>query len=131
MNIRSIVEECTRSSEDDSINFPDQLKKLAAAGVEGYYADLRNSKRTYYLSDGETIEVSTAKVGVPVTTTFNAKTVGEAIRLSQSGAHTYREFCEKVMKAGCASYLVSLLGRKVVYLARSGESHVEYFPSGK
>ncbi len=131
MDVKSVVEECTRRSEDNSINFPDQLKKLAAAGVEGYYADLRNAKRTYYLPDGESIEVPTAKVGVPVATAFDAKGVEAAVRLSQANAHTYSAFCEKVMTAGCASYFVSLLGRRVVYLARSGESYVECFPSGK
>jgi len=35
----------------------------------------------------------------------------------------------QVKAAGCAGYLVSFLGRRVVYYGRSAETHVEHFPS--
>lgn len=33
------------------------------------------------------------------------------------------------MAAGCAGYLVSLPGRRVVYYGRTGETHVELIPA--
>lgn len=54
-NVELAVATCTRGSEDDSLDFPAVLAKLAAVGVEGYYADLRRSLKTYYLPDGETM----------------------------------------------------------------------------
>ena len=42
--------------------------------------------------------------------------------------YSYVAFCEKVKAAGCAGYLVSFLGRRVVYFGRTAETHVEYFP---
>jgi uncharacterized protein YbcV (DUF1398 family) len=42
--------------------------------------------------------------------------------------YTYRGFCENVVKAGCAGYVVSLLGKRVLYFGRTGETHTEYFP---
>ena len=32
------------------------------------------------------------------------------------------------MTAGCAGCIVSLLGQRVVYYVRTGETHTEYFP---
>jgi uncharacterized protein YbcV (DUF1398 family) len=42
--------------------------------------------------------------------------------------YTYKGFCAKVAGAGCAGYMVSLLGRRVLYYGRTGETHTEYFP---
>jgi hypothetical protein len=42
--------------------------------------------------------------------------------------YTYVSFSEKVKAAGCAAYMVSFLGRRVVYFGRTAETHVEHFP---
>jgi uncharacterized protein YbcV (DUF1398 family) len=42
--------------------------------------------------------------------------------------YTYKGFCAKVTGAGCAGYLVSFPGKRVLYYGRSGETHTEYFP---
>ncbi len=128
VNVRAVVEECTRGSEEGSLMFPEVLGRLMEAGVEGYYCDLRRGVKTYYLSSGESVEVASQEVSVAVAAEFDAARVESAVRQSQRGEHTYREFCEKVMAAGCAGYLVSLLGRRVVYFGRTAETHVEYFP---
>jgi uncharacterized protein YbcV (DUF1398 family) len=130
-HLKSVVEACSRGSEDDTLKFPEQLKKLGEVGVEGYYADLRRSTRIYYLPNGETVEIPSVKVDVPVTSSFDPLSVEAAVRQSQADLHTYRQFCEKVMAAGCAAYIVSFLGRRVVYLGRTAETHVEHFPSPK
>lgn len=126
--VKSIVEACTRGSEDESLKFPQQLAKLAEAGVEGYYADLRRSLRTYYLPNGEVIESPTAKLGGLISESFDPVRVEAAVRQSQADEHTYQDFCRKITAAGCAGYLVSLLGRRVVYFGRTAETHVEHFP---
>ena len=41
---------------------------------------------------------------------------------------SYAAFSEKAKTAGCAGYLVSVLGRRVVYYGRTAETHVEHFP---
>jgi uncharacterized protein YbcV (DUF1398 family) len=125
---RSVVEQCTIGSDNDSLTFPQVVAKLAAAGVEGYYADLRRSLKTYYLPDGECIDVGAARVRMPIAEAFDATRVEAAVRQSQAGTHTYEAFCEKIAAAGCAGYLVSLPGRRVVYFGRTAETHVEHFP---
>jgi uncharacterized protein YbcV (DUF1398 family) len=129
VHVKSVVEACSKGSEDNSLSFPEQLKKLAEVAVEGYYADLRRSIRIYYLPNGESIEVKAEDVGVPVAETFEPTRVEAAVRQSQAGIHTYRDFCRKVAAAGCAGYVVSLPGRRVVYFGRTAEIHVEFFPT--
>lgn len=129
-DVKAVCERCSAGSEDGSLNFPQQLGMLSAVGVEGYYADLRRATKTYYLSSGESIEVAAARVKTPVAAIFDAGAVESAVRLSQANAHTYPEFCEKIAAAGCPAYVVSILGRRVVYLGRTAEAHVEHFPKG-
>ncbi|MDP2374071.1 DUF1398 domain-containing protein [Reyranella sp.] len=128
-NLQAIVEACSRGSEEDSLNFRQVLGMLADAGVESYYADFRRSAKTYYLPDGESIEVQANDPDVAIASAFDVGHVEAAVRQSQAGTHTYRSFCEKVMAAGCSGYLVSLLGRRVVYFGRTAETHVEHFPN--
>ena len=40
----------------------------------------------------------------------------------------YKGFCKKVRAAGCAGYIVSFLGKRVLYFSRTAETHVEHFP---
>ena len=65
-----------------------------------------------------------------VASTDLSPTVKEAIREVQTliSGYTYKGFITKVAGAGCAGYMVSFLGRRVLYFARSAETHVEYFP---
>lgn len=64
---------------------------------------------------------------------FDATVVKDAIREAQSLApgYTYKGFVTKVAGAGCAGYMVSFLGRRVLYFARSAETHIEHFPQAK
>jgi len=59
--------------------------------------------------------------------------VADAIREAQQmiPGYSYNKFCAKVMDAGCAGYLVSLIGKRVVYYGRTGEIHTEHFPGSK
>jgi uncharacterized protein YbcV (DUF1398 family) len=112
------------------MTFPQNLQLLMGAGVDGYAVDLRRSTRTYYMPNGETIELQTAPTPTPVAESFDASLVRQAIREAQElvPGYTYKGFCAKVAKAGCAGYVVSLLGRRVLYYGRTCETHTEYFP---
>jgi uncharacterized protein YbcV (DUF1398 family) len=52
------------------------------------------------------------------------------VREAQDNApgYTYAGFCAKVEAAGCAGYMVSFLGKRVVYFGRTAQTHVEHFP---
>ena len=129
-SVTAVVTECHQACEVDRIDFPAILGKLGEAGVEGYFVDFRRSTKTYYLPGGETLDLPAHAAGVPVTAAFDAGAVEGAVREAQAKVpgYTYLGFCEKVMAAGCAGYIVSILGRRVVYFGRTAETHVEYFP---
>jgi uncharacterized protein YbcV (DUF1398 family) len=117
-------------SESGTMTFPQSLQILMEAGFDGYAVDFRRSTRTYYMPNGETLELKTESTPTPVTETFDAAVVREAIREAQQlvPGYTYKGFCAKVARSGCAGYVVSLLGRRVLYYGRTCETHTEYFP---
>lgn len=47
---------------------------------------------------------------------------------AHDGSLSFPEIVSKLMAAGCAGYLVSFLGRRVVYFGRTAEIHIEEFP---
>ncbi len=128
-DLKTVLEECGAGSEEGRLSFPQTLAALAAVGVEGYLADLRRATKIYYLPDGTSFEIPAVRHAGPIAGNFDAASVAGAVRQSQAGTHSYKAFCEKIMASGCAGYLVSLSGRRVVYFGRTAETHVEHFPA--
>lgn len=123
-----VVVECTRASDEERVTFPAVVQMLVNAGVERYHADLVKNDKTYYLPDGSYAIVPTHAVGALPAQRFLAEQVEAAVRASQQQQIGYREFCRRVVDAGCAGYWVSITGKRAVYYGRSGETHVELFP---
>jgi uncharacterized protein YbcV (DUF1398 family) len=130
---KSIAETCLHAAETGSMAFPQIVTTLIEAGFESYSVDFRRGVAVYYLADGEGLELPAPAVRGAVAQSFDAKAIEGAIREAQANApgYTYSGFCTKTRAAGCAGYVVSFLGRRAVYYGRSGETHVEPFPSGK
>ena len=128
-NWQDIARATNEGAESGAIAFPESVRMLVAAGFDGYAVDFRRSIRTYYRPDGETIEVETHRTE-SVAERFDAAAIKEAIREAQAliPGYTYKGFCAKAARAGCAGYLVSLVGKRVLYWGRTGETHTEYFP---
>jgi len=125
-----IARGCLAAAEDDTMTFPQIVAMLVKEGFESYAIDFRRSTATYYLPDGDSVELPTHRVGVPVAAAFDAPAVRAAIAEAQQQVpgYTYKGFCRKVTAAGCAGYVVSFLGRRALYLGRTAETHVERFP---
>ncbi len=117
-------------SESGTLTFPQTLRLLMEAGFDGYAVDFRQSTRTYYMPSGEALELKTVPTPTPVAEAFDASVVKEAIGEAHAlvAGYTYQGFCAIVAQAGCAGYVVSLLGRRVLYYGRTGEIHTEHFP---
>jgi uncharacterized protein YbcV (DUF1398 family) len=129
-NWKDLARATLEASESGAMTFPQSLRILMEAGFDGYAVDLRRSTRTYYMSNGEAIELDTEPTPTPVAESFDASAVRGAIREAQAlvPGYSYKGFCAKVAGAGCAGYVVSLLGRRVLYYGRTGETHTEHFP---
>lgn len=125
-----IAKACLDAAHGGSLTFPEIVGKLLDAGFEGYSVDYRRSSQTYYLPAGDNIQLDMPHSGGPVAAAFDSAGVEKLVRWAQeNGAdYSYAAFCDKVKSAGCAGYLVSFLGRRVVYYGRSAETHVELFP---
>lgn len=129
-NWQDLARATLKGSEDGTLPFAQSVKMLMEAGFDGYGVDFRRATRTYYRPDGEAIELETARTPAPVAERFDAAVVRAAIGEAQAlvPGYTYKGFCAKVVGAGCAGYLVSFTGKRVLYYGRTGETHTEYFP---
>lgn len=127
----ALARSCVASAEDGSLAFPEIVGRLIAAGFEGYAVDYRRATQTFYLPDGDgaTLDIPAAPGGVAAA--FDAAEVGRLVRWAQADPpdYSYRAFSRQAKAAGCAGYLVSFTGRRVVYYGRTAETHVELFPS--
>jgi uncharacterized protein YbcV (DUF1398 family) len=123
------IENCLALSLAGEIQFPEVVGRLAAAGVERYHADYCREEVTYYITSGETHVATSQHDAGTIGHSFDATAVAAAVGQSQRAEHTYRDFVRKTMAAGCVGYFVQLTGRRVIYFGRTGDCHVEYFPS--
>jgi uncharacterized protein YbcV (DUF1398 family) len=128
---KTVARACLAGAEGNTMNFPQIVGALMAAGFEGYAIDYRRATATYYLPDGKSVELATHALSTPVAPTFDASGMQAAIREAQQQVpgYTYRGFSEKAASAGCAGYIVSFSGRRALYIGRTAETHVEHFPN--
>jgi uncharacterized protein YbcV (DUF1398 family) len=129
-NWKEIARATLEGSESGSTTFPQDVQTLMEAGFDGYAVDFRCSTRTYYLPDGQSLELKIAPTSARVAECFDAGVIKAAIRQAQAlvPGYTYKGFCATVAGAGCAGYMVSIPGRRVLYYGRTGETHTEHFP---
>lgn len=127
----ALARACLDGAVDGTMTFPAIVGQLMQAGFDGYLVDFRRAATTYYLPDGDSADLPMHAPAVPVAALFDAARVREAIREAQQqlAGYSYVGFCDKVAAAGCAGYLVSISGRRVLYFGRSGETHTEHFPN--
>lgn len=121
---------CLEAAKENTMAFPQIVGALIDAGFESYAIDFRRGIATYYLPDGDSIELPAHTVPAPIAPAFDTARVQAAIREAQQqvSGYTYRGFCERAVAAGCAGYVVSFSGRRALYIGRTAETHVEHFP---
>jgi len=127
----TIAKACLQGAHDGSLGFPEIVGRLIAAGFEGYAVDYRRNSQTYYLPDGDSITCEMPPAARKVGADFDAAEVERLVRWAQAcpADYSYDAFSLRVKAAGCAGYLVSFPGRRVVYFGRTAETHVEHFPA--
>ncbi|MFC7400393.1 DUF1398 domain-containing protein [Chelatococcus sp. GCM10030263] len=127
---KAAAQACLEGAEGNLMTCPQIVGMLMQAGFEGYAIDFRRATATYYLPDGEGIELPAHRIDAPVAPTFDTTLMQAAIKEAQQQVpgYTYKGFCRKAALAGCASYIVSFSGRRALYIGRTAETHVENFP---
>ena len=113
----AVAKNCMRGAHDGSLSFPEFVGKLIAAGFEGYAVDYRRDSQAFYLPDGDSVAFDMQRSAGSVSATFDAAEIERLVRWAQANPsdYSYVAFSKKVKAAGCAGYLVSFPGRRVVY----------------
>jgi uncharacterized protein YbcV (DUF1398 family) len=127
---KTIAQTCLSASYNATMDFPSIVRALIEHGFESYIVDYRRGTTTYYLPAGDSVELLNPETNGAVAAAFRADLVEANVRQAQANApgYTYRGFCEGVKAAGCAGYIVSFSGKRVVYFGRTAETHIEHFP---
>jgi uncharacterized protein YbcV (DUF1398 family) len=128
MDAGVVIAECKDLSRQGKITFPEVVRRLSEAGVERYHVDLTRDETTYYLAAGESHVHALHGPAGEVGGSFDAAAVAQAVRASQRGEIIHPEFLARIRAAGCVGYFAQLAGRKVQYIGRTGDIHVEPFP---
>ena len=126
----AIAERCLNAAYDKTMTFPDIVGALIKAGFEGYLVDYRRNTTTYFLADGHNVLLENRPSHDKVAAQFDQPGVAAQIRWAQANPpdYSYAAFCKNVKALGCAGYIVSFLGKRVLYFGRGAETHVEHFP---
>ena len=128
--LRMIAETCLNASYDKSMAFPEIVGTLIEAGFEGYVVDYRCGTTTYFLPDGDSVTLENRPSEGSVAPLFDGAGVASQVKWAQANPsdYSYAAFCKNVKAFGCAGYMVSFPGRRVLYFGRTAETHVEHFP---
>jgi uncharacterized protein YbcV (DUF1398 family) len=130
MNIE-VMQQALHQSESGQLTFPQVIAMLVAEGIEGYYKDLMRREVTYYHADGHTHTEPLTLTTPAIPEKFSEEGVVAAIRAAQRDEIRYPEFIARAIHAGTAAYRVHITGRRVIYLGRKGDLHIEHFPQPK
>ncbi len=126
----AVARDCLDAALRGTSSFPEIVRRLMEAGFEGYAVDYRRDTQTAYHGGGGSVLMQMPPMPGSVAASFDAVGVGRLVRWAQANGpdYSYQAFSEKVKQAGCAGYLVSFPGRRVLYFGRTAESHLEHFP---
>ncbi len=124
-----LIGEAARATLDGTASFPEVVAKLLAAGVEYYHVDYAGMRKTFYGSGGVVVLTSITFEDMPIIAAeFDTAALRAAILDSQRNDQTYRDFSRHAMAAGVQGYFAFLRGKRVTYLGRAGDQHIEWFP---
>lgn len=123
-----VIEETLRETEAGRKTFPECVSSLLEVGVESYLVNFARMEKSTYGLNGETHMQTMSLPASPIAETFATDTLIFALRAAQRDEIRYPEFVKRAKAAGVEAYWAFLTGKRVVYLGRKGEVHVEEFP---
>ena len=126
--VRDAILTTFTASAEGRMHFDEVIAQLMALAVESYQVDYRSGRATYFLPDGDTLDLAFERPERAIPEAFDGDAVRAAIRGAQAGKVLYPEFKQLTQQAGCIGYTVWISGRHVAYMGRRGEVHIERFP---
>lgn len=128
-----LIQETAAKTLAGTISFPEVVGTLLRAGVDFYHVDYIARQKTFYAPSGLAVAVTPIDLETPpeVAADFDAAAVKAAILDSQRHGQVWREFSRRAMLAGVQGYYAFLRGKRVTYLGRQGDQHIEWFPGAQ
>jgi uncharacterized protein YbcV (DUF1398 family) len=124
-----LITEAAHGTLAGTMSFPEVVGKLLAAGVEYYLVDYVGMRKSFYGATGDLVVTPINYEGLPaVAAEFSVEKLRANILDSQRNGQKYRDFTRRAMEAGVQSYFAFLRGKRVTYLGRTGDQHIEWFP---
>lgn len=124
-----VISEVARKTLAGTMSFPDVVGNLIAAGVEYYHVDYIALRKSFYSADGDVAVTPLNYEGLSsVAEDFSLDALRANIRDSQQNGQNFRDFTHRAMQAGVQGYYAFLRGKRVTYIGRQGDHHVEWFP---
>lgn len=126
----AVAQNCLDAAYDRTMAFPEIVGTLNRSGFEGYTVDYRRGTTTYFRPDGNSIVLDNRPSDEKVAAAFDATGIAAQVRWAVANPpdYNYGSFCTNVKALGCAGYIVSFSGRRVLYFGRTADTHVEWFP---
>jgi uncharacterized protein YbcV (DUF1398 family) len=127
-----LIHEAARATHEGSRPFPEIVGLLIEAGVEFYQVDYLSLTTIFHDGEGERVVVELPYEDLPaVAVDFDLDGVRADILDSQTKGQNHQDFTRRAMLAGVQGYFAFLRGRRVTYLGRQGDQHIEWFPSAR
>jgi uncharacterized protein YbcV (DUF1398 family) len=128
--LTAIAKNCLDAAYDKTMDFPTIVGTLIESGFEGYVVDYRRNTTTYFLPDGDNLVLMNRSTDAAVAAAFDQAGIASQVKWAQAcpPEYSYAAFCKNMKNLGCAGYVVSFSGRRVLYFGRTAETHVEHFP---
>jgi uncharacterized protein YbcV (DUF1398 family) len=126
----AVARKCLSAAFEKTMSFHAIVAALIDAGFEGYIVDYRRNTTTYFLPEGDSVVLDNPPSATRVAAAFDQAGLQAQIRWAQANTpdYSFAAFGENVKALGCAGYIVSFSGRRVLYFGRTAETHVEHFP---
>jgi uncharacterized protein YbcV (DUF1398 family) len=127
----AIAQNCLTSAAEGAMSFPEIVSALVEQDFDGYIVDYRRNTTTYFLTEGAALVLDNPHpADARVAERFDETGLVAQIKWAQSNAadYSYAAFSDNVRRCGCAGYVVSFPGKRVLYFGRTAETHVEYMP---
>ena len=82
------------------------------------------------MPDGDNVVLENRPSEGSVAAEFDPVGLASQVKWAQANPpdYSYAVFCRNAKAFGCAGYIVSFSGRRVLYFGRTAETHVEHFP---
>ncbi|MBP6900619.1 MAG: DUF1398 family protein [Burkholderiaceae bacterium] len=128
----NIISRLGQATVTGEIPFPEIVGRLIAEGVEYYHVDYACLQMQLYGIEGGVVRVPLLLDALqPIAPQLDKVALRAAIVDSQQNGQKFKDFSRRAVQAGVAGYFAFLGGKRVTYLGRQGDQHIEWFPGAE